>query len=192
MKAPTCFFLALLLPCPMLAQDLTVSRDGQAQTVRSMGENRWSVMIDGQEFLLVEKAFVNELVTQGRLLDAESREKDVEIERLRRIVEEKDRYIARLERETEAAATHIADMRALSDTQKNLIGEYRDQVRDLKKLANIHRFAFEFSAGLADLPNDDYSPMGSVGVEIDRWTAKFQLGDNFTGFLVGLRLPFGF
>ncbi len=167
------------------AQELECALDGQALQVQEIKQDYWSVFIGEQEYLLLKKDTLNKLVEDARI-------NQVNVEKLEKDLQAMRTYIAQLEKETEAAAKHIADLRALAENQKQLNEEYRGLNEDLKKLAGLSRFAVVLSGGLADLPNDDYSPLGAVGFEYQKWTAQLLLGDDYKGFTVGIRLPFGF
>lgn len=166
-------------------QGLECALDGQSLRVQKIKEDYWNVFIGEQEFLLLKKGTLNKLVEEARV-------RQVKVEKLEKDLEAMKTYIAQLEKETAAAARHIEDLRALVENQKSLNEEYRGLNEDLKKLAGLNRFAVVLGAGLADLPNDDYSPLGALGFEYQKWTAQILMGDDYKGFTVGIRLPFGF
>ncbi len=167
------------------AQEMAIVRDGVRIQGRKIDDTTWLFNVGGQEFLLMQKSWVEALSKKVELLEND-------LTRSEKVIAAKDTLLKRFETYEQKADAHIEVQKELINTADSLYTGYKSLYHDLKKIAGLSTFALTAGVGLIDPPGASWRPVGSLGVGINNWMAQFQFGKEYRGLVVGVRWPVGF
>ena len=176
-------FVLLTAPAWTSAQDMIITRGDKRIPARDLGDGMWGVTIDGEDYILTRRSALTKLSKladdRKALLDACTQEMAV-----------KDGLIDKYAQVVEKGEEHIAKQEDLIAKGEEIQQGYEELYEDLKKALVVPSVALTAGIGIVNLPQEDWKPMGTVGVDISRWSGQVQIGDGYYGFVFGFRLPF--
>lgn len=170
---------------PAVAQELTLVRGDKTIPGRQIDAESWEFQLDGESYLLVKRAWVQEMARMIEILQSDTA-------RYREILAAKDTLLQKFETFQQKADEHIEVQQRIIKTADTLYTGYKDLYHDLKRLYGLSNFALMAGVGVIDPPGGSWRPVGSIGLGINNWVTQFQIGDDYKGLVVGLRWPFGF
>jgi hypothetical protein len=165
------------------AQDLVVQRGANTFRAVKVDEKVWLLQLDGEEYFIIQRSTIDTLTKRIAI-------KDAVIARHEKVIAAQDTLLRVYAGFEQAANVHIENQKQLITVADSLYTGYKSLYSDLKDLIGLTNLALTASVGLADTPDSNWRPIGSIGLGYNRWLAQYQFGKDFKGLLVGFHWPF--
>jgi hypothetical protein len=163
------------------AQQMFIQRGNEKFPVRDLPDGGKSVVIDGRTYFLVAKEDIAALSAESEALRALGSKNDT-------LFAKHDAVLARYSRYEAAAETLVTRQESQTLQAEKINEAYEELYQDLKRLAGISPWSIIAGVGVQSVDSDTRL-MGSLGIGYQHWLAQYQFGKNYSGVLVGFRLP---
>lgn len=163
-------------------QELKVYMDDEELEVNRINEKRWEILLAEDTLLVFKKSELTELIEHYRLLEAVKEHRDS-------IIASNKRLLAAYEKYQKRADEHINVQRDIITTADSLVHGYRSLYNDLKQLVATPRVGLSGGLGIVFTKEDDWRPVGMLGVQYQRWQLQYQIGRRYHGMMLGFQLP---
>lgn len=151
----------------------------QGQQVK---KEAWLFQDEEDTIIAVTFEAYNDLVEEIKQLKADTN-------RLNAIITAKNELIERHKDYEVTADEHIDVQRRLIQTADSLYVGYKSLYGDLKKIYGLNTLSVIPGLGFYSLPDRSERVFGSVGIAYKKTQGHIQFGRNYTGVLLGFRLP---